>query len=316
MKAIRCVKYGGAENLVMDDFEKPSPKAKEVLIKIKATSVTASDVLIRRLNEPPIPKFILQLIFGFGKPRNPILGMVSSGVVVDKGAEVTSFNIGDEVFAYGSVSPMKHRFGSYAEFICLPQDWNIALKPKNLSFEEAAAIPYGGLLASHLINQIEIKNGDEVLIYGASGSIGTTAVQLAKNAGAQVTGVCSAKNFELVKSLGSDKVIDYTAANAEEKLSTYKYVLDAAGNSKTSTLKEKSKRTLTEGGKYLSIDNGVPKTPKSAFLKLRELAESGKLKPVIDKVFPLEKMAEAHDYVERGHKRGNVIVTVCGSLKN
>ena len=310
MKAIRCLKYGGSENLVMDDFEKPSPKDDEVLIKIKATSVTASDILIRRLNEPPIPKFILQLIFGFDKPKNPILGMVSSGVVVDKGAKVTAFNIGDEVFAYGSVSPMKHRFGSYAEFICLPQDWNIALKPENVSFEEAAAIPYGGLLASHLINQTDIRKGDEVLIYGASGSIGTAAVQLAKNAGARVTGVCSGRNFELVRSLGSDKVIDYTAENAADELGIYKYVIDAVGNSKTSTLKEKSKGALSDGGKYLSIDSGVPKTPKRAFLRLSELVESGRLKPVIDRVFPLEKMAEAHDYVERGHKKGNVVVTV------
>jgi len=310
MKAIRCLKYGGSENLVLDEFEKPSPKANEVLIKIKATSVTASDVLIRKLNEPPIPKFILQFIFGFGKPRNPILGMVSSGVVVDKGANVSPFNIGDEVFAYGSISSMKHRFGSYAEFICLPQDWNIAIKPKNVSFEEAAAIPYGGLLATHLISQTKIKNGDEVLIYGASGSIGTAALQLTKNAGAQVTSVCSGRNFELVRSLGSDKVIDYTTANAEDELGTYKYVIDAVGNSKTSTLKENSKLALTDGGKYLSIDNGVPKTPKRVFLKLRELVESGKLKPVIDKVFPLEKITEAHNYVELGHKRGNVIITV------
>ncbi len=310
MKAIRCLQYGGSENLVMDEFEKPSPKANEVLIKIKATSVTASDILIRRLDEPPIPKFILQLIFGFGKPRNPILGTVSSGVLVDKGAKVTSFNIGDEVLAYGSISSLKHRFGSYAEFICLPQDWNIALKPKNLNFEEAAAIPYGGLLASHLINQTDIRKGDEVLIYGASGSVGTAAVQLAKNAGAQVTSVCSGRNFELVRSLGSDKAIDYTAANAEDELGTYKYVIDAVGNSKTSALKEKSKMTLTDGGKYLSIDKGVPKTPKKAFLKLRELVESGRLKPVIDKVFPLEKMAEAHNYVELGHKKGNVVVSL------
>lgn len=310
MKAIKCLKYGGPENLVISDVKKPSPKANEVLIKIKATSVTASDILIRKLNEPAIPKFILQLIFGFGKPRNPILGMVTSGVVVEKGPQVTSFNLGDEVFAYGSISPLKHRFGSYAEFICLPQDWNIAIKPKNVSFEEVAAIPYGGLLASHLINQIEIKNGDEVLIYGASGSIGTAAVQLAKIAGAQVTSVCSERNFELVHSLGSDKVIDYTAENAADELGKYKYVVDAVGKSKTSSLKEKSKSALVDGGKYLSIDNGVPKTPKKAFLRLKELAESGRLKPVIDKVFPLEKMAEAHNYVELGHKRGNVVITV------
>ncbi|MEQ8910188.1 MAG: NAD(P)-dependent alcohol dehydrogenase [Vicingaceae bacterium] len=310
MKAIRCLKYGGSENLVMDDVEKPSPKANEVLIKIKATSVTASDVLIRRLNEAAIPKFMLQLIFGFGKPRNPILGMVTSGVVVEKGPQVTSFNLGDEVFAYGSISPLKHRFGSYAEYICLPQDWNIAIKPKNVSFEEAAAIPYGGLLATHLINQTDINKGDEVLIYGASGSIGTAAIQLAKIAGAQVTSVCSKRNFELLKSLGSDKVIDYTDTNAADKLGTYKYVIDAVGKSKTSSLKEKSKSALVDGGKYLSIDNGVPKTPKEAFLNLRELTESGRLKAVIDKVFPLEKMAEAHNYVERGHKRGNVVIAV------
>ncbi|WP_319479233.1 NAD(P)-dependent alcohol dehydrogenase [uncultured Draconibacterium sp.] len=310
MKAIRCLKYGGSENLVMSDFEKPSPKANEVLIKIKATSVTASDILIRKLNEPPIAKFILQLIFGFGKPRNPILGMVSSGVVVEKGAQVTSFNIGDEVFAYGSISPMKHRFGSYAEFICLPQDWNIAIKPKNVSFEEAAAIPYGGLLASHLINQIKIKNGDEVLIYGASGSIGTMAIQLAKHAGAHVTSVCSSRNFELVKSLGSDEMIDYTAENAELQLKTYKYVIDAVGNSKSSTLKERSKKALTSNGKYISIDHGTPLTPKDAFLNLKTLAEQEKVKPVIDRIYPLEEMAEAHKYVETGHKKGNVIISV------
>jgi len=311
MKAIRCLRYGSSENLVMSEVKKPSPKANEVLIKIQATSVTASDVLLRRLNEPAIPKFMLQLIFGFGKPRNPILGMVTSGIVVEKGPEVTSFNLGDEVFAYGSISPLKHHFGSYAEFICLPQDWNIAIKPKNVSFEEAAAIPYGGLLASHLINQTKIKSGDKVLIYGASGSIGTAAVQLAKIAGAQVTSVCSKRNFEMVNTLGSDKVIDYTDANAEDQLGTYKYVIDAVGNSKTSSLKEMSKEALIDGGKYISIDNGVPKTPKKAFLKLRKLMESGRFKAVIDKVFPLEKMAEAHNYVETGHKRGNVIITVC-----
>ncbi|NVK04139.1 MAG: NAD(P)-dependent alcohol dehydrogenase [Flavobacteriia bacterium] len=310
MKAIRCTKYGGPENLILDHFEKPSPKANEVLIKIKATSVTASDVLLRRMNEAAIPKFILQLIFGFGKPRNPILGMVTAGIVEDKGAEVTSFNIGDAVFAYGSISPMKRRFGSYAEYISLPEDWNLAKKPTNTSFEEAAAIPYGGLLASHLIDQTNIKPGDSVLIYGASGSIGTSALQLAKIAGAQVTSVCSARNFELVQSLGSDKEIDYTSDSAEEKLGVYDYVIDAVGNSKTSKLKEKTKLALGEGGKYISIDKGVPKTPKSAFIKLKEHVESGKLRPVIDTVFPLEKTADAHAYVEQGHKRGNVIITV------
>ncbi|MEO9476245.1 MAG: NAD(P)-dependent alcohol dehydrogenase [Cyclobacteriaceae bacterium] len=308
MKAIKCLKYGGSENLVLAEVENPSPKNNEVLIEIKATSVTTSDVLIRRLDEPLIPKFILQIIFGFGKPRNPILGMVSSGVVVKKGAQVTSFNIGDEVFAYGSISPMKNRFGSYAEYICLPEDWSIALKPANISHNEAAATPYGGLLAMHLLSKTSIHKGDEVLIYGASGSIGTMAVQLAKIAGAKVTAVCSGKNFDLVKSLGSDKMIDYTQQGAEKQLSTYKYVLDAVGNSKSSLLKEKSKKALGVGGKYISIDNGVPKTPGSAFIQLKNYLAAGKIKPIIDRVFPLEKMAEAHDYVELGHKRGNVVI--------
>ena len=296
--------------LVMADFEKPNPKDNEVLIEIKATSVTASDVLLRRLDEPLIPKFILQIIFGFGKPRNPILGMVSSGVVVAKGEKATSFQIGDEVFAYGSVSSTKRRFGSYAEYICLPEDWSIALKPANISHDEAAATPYGGLLAMYLLSKTSIQKGDEVLIYGASGSIGTMAVQLAKIAGANVTAVCSSKNFDLVESLGSDRMIDYTLQGAEKQLSTYKYVLDAVGNSKSSILKEKSKKALQVNGTYISIDTGVPKTPRSGFIQLKNYLAAGKIKPIIDRVYPLEKMAEVHDYVELGHKRGNVIVSV------
>lgn len=310
MKAIECLKYGDAENLVLSNIQKPTPTDNEVLIKICATSVTTSDVLIRGLNEPMIPRFILQLIFGFGSPRNPVLGMVTSGIVERKGKDVTLFDVGDEIFAYGSISPTSRRFGSYAEYICLPEDWNIALKPSNLSFEEAAAIPYGGLLASHLLKKTSIKKGDKILIYGASGSIGTMAIQLAKNAGAHVTGVCSLRNFDLVQSLGCDQMIDYTAENAEKQLKTYKYVIDAVGNSKSSTLKEKSKKAITPNGKYISIDHGTPLTPKEAFLNLKSLAEQGKIKPVIDRAYPLERMVEAHKYVEKGRKRGNVIISV------
>ncbi|MFK7781902.1 NAD(P)-dependent alcohol dehydrogenase [Psychroserpens sp.] len=310
MKAIECIKYGDAENLVLTHIKKPTPKDNEVLIKIHATSVTTSDVLIRRMNEPMISKFILQLIFGFVRPRNPILGMVSSGVIEDKGKDVSLFEVGDEVFAYGSISPTNRRFGSYGEYICLPEDWNLALKPANLSFEEAAAIPYGGLLASHLLKKTSISRNDKVLIYGASGSIGTMAIQLAKHMGAHVTSVCSSRNFELVKSLGSDKMIDYTLENADKQLETYKYVIDAVGNSKSSKLKEKSKKALTFKGKYISIDHGTPLTPKEAFLNLKKLAEQEKIIPVIDSIFPLEKMTEAHKYVEMGHKIGNVIIKV------
>lgn len=310
MKAIECLKYGDAENLVLSNFEKPEPKDNEVLIRISATAVTTSDVLIRGLNEPFITRFILQLIFGFGSPRNPILGMVISGTVEEKGKGVTMFDVGDEIFAYGSISPLRCRFGSYAEYICLPEDWNLALKPTNLSFEEAAAIPYGGLLASHMLKKTSIKKGDKILIYGASGSIGTMMIQLAKNLGAHVTGVCSLRNFDLVKFLGCDQMIDYNAKNAEKQLETYKYVFDAVGNSKSSALKEKSKKTLTPSGKYISIDHGTPLTPKNAFLNLKKMAEQGKIKPVIDSVYPLERMVEAHKYVENGHKRGSVVITV------
>lgn len=310
MKAIIIEKYGEPEVLKLKNIEKPTPKPDEVLIKIKATSVTASDVLIRSLKVPFLYRLLVQLIFGFGRPRNPILGMVAAGVVADKGAAVSKFNVGDEVFAYCSMPPMKLRFGSYAEYICLPEEWNLALKPTNVSFEEAAAIPYGGLLATHLINKTSIKKGDKVLIYGASGSIGTMAVQLAKNAGAIVTSVCSAKNFELVKSLGSDKVIDYTASEAESQLETYQYVIDAVGKNKTSLLKEKSKQAINRKGKYLSIDDGAPQTPKKSFLALKALVEQRKLRAVIDSVYPLEEVVEAHRYVERGHKRGSVILTI------
>lgn len=310
MKAIKCLKYGEVDNLVLSQVKKPTPKANEALIKIRATSVTTSDVLIRRMDEPFILKLILQLIFGFRRPRNPILGMVSAGTVEAKGRDVTLFEINDEVFAYGSISPTKRRFGSYAEYICLPEDWNLALKPVNLSFEEAAAIPYGGLLASHLLKKTNINKGNKVLIYGASGSIGTMAIQLAKHKGAYVTSVCSSRNFELVTSLGSDKVIDYTTENAEKQLETYKYVIDAVGHSKSSILKEKSKKALTLNGKYISIDHGTPSTPKEAFFNLKSLAEQEKLRPIIDSVYSLEKIAEAHKYVEMGHKRGSVVVTI------
>ena len=308
MKAIVATRYGSPEVLQLQEVNKPEPRTDEVLIKIHATSITASDVLIRGLNAPLIYKLIVQLAFGFSKPRNPILGMVVSGTIAGKGRDVTKFNLGDEVFAYCSMSPTKHRFGAYAEYICLPQEWNLALKPTNISFEEAAAIPYGGLLAAHLMKKTNIEKGDKVLVYGASGSIGTMALQMAKNAGATVTSVCSSKNFELVKSLGSDKAIDYTASNAESQLETYKYVIDAVGNSKSSVLKAKSKQAINKKGKYLSIDNGTPRTPKAVFLKLKELVEQGKLKPVIDRVYPLEEMVEAHRYVERGHKKGNVVI--------
>lgn len=310
MKAIVCTKYGAPDVLKLKEVEKPFPKFNEVQIRIHATTVTASDIFIRSLAISPLYKFLVQMTFGFTKPRNPILGMVLAGVVESTGNAVTTFKPGDEVFAFCSMSPINNRFGSYAEYICLPENWNLAMKPARLSFEEAAAIPYGGLLALHLMNKAKIKNGDHVLIYGASGSIGTILIQLAKNAGAIVTSVCSGTNIDLVMTLGSNKAIDYTRQDAETELETYNFVIDAAGKTKTSKLKEKSKKALKSGGKYLSIDDGTPTTPKSSFFRLKELAEQGKLIPIIDRTYLLEEMVEAHRYVEKGHKKGNVVIRI------
>ena len=310
MKAVVCTRYGAPEVLELTEVEKPCPKFDEVQIRIHATTVTASDVLIRSLAVAPLYKFFVQVAFGFGKPRSPILGMVVAGVVECTGISVSAFKPGDEVFAYCSMSATKNRFGSYAKYICLPENWNLALKPAGLSFEEAAAIPYGGLMAEHLMNMATIKNGDHVLIYGASGSIGTMLLQLAKIAGAVVTSVCSGNNRELVKNLGSDETIDYTCQDAEKQLESYDIVIDAVGKSKTSDLKQRVKKALKKGGKYISIDDGTPVTPQSSFIRLKELATQGKLKPVIDRVYPLEEIVEAHRYVEKGHKKGNVVIRV------
>jgi alcohol dehydrogenase len=230
--------------------------------------------------------------------------------VESTGKRVTSFKPGDAVFAYGAMSPTKLRFGAYAEYMCLPEDWNLALKPANVTFEEAAAIPYGASLAWYFVKEADMQPQQKVLIYGASGSNGTMAIQFAKNAGAVVTVVCSGKNHEMVQSLGADKVIDYTCDDAVSQLEEYDLAFDAVGESKTSALKTASKSALTPQGKYISVDNGTPSTGREDFLILAELVEQGKLKPVIDRYFPLEEMIQAHKYVEQGHRVGNVVITV------
>lgn len=311
MKAVVCTKYGPPEVLVLQEVEKPIPKEDEVLIQIHATSITASDVLIRAMDQNFFLRCVLQAIFGFGKPRNPILGMTLSGVVQSTGKNVTLFEQGDKVFAYGSMSSATNmRFGSYAEYICLPEHWNLLAKPVNITHKQAAAVPYGGFLAWHVVKKGNIQRGQKVLLYGASGSIGTMAIQLAKDAGANLTAVCSSKNFELVKSLGADHVIDYTSNDAVSQLERYDLVLDTVGNSKTSPLKTASKTALTAGGKYISVDDELPSTMREDFVKLKELVEQGKLVPVIDRCFPLEEMAKAHAYVDQGHKKGNVVISV------
>lgn len=312
MKAIVCTKYGPPEVLQLREVAKPSPRANEVLIKIHASSVTASDCIIRgfRLRRRSLMGFMMGMMIGFRGPRNPILGMVLAGEVEAVGAAVTRFKPGDAV--YGStMRPNRIRFGAYAEYICLAEDSYIAPKPSTISYEDAAALPYGASIALHYLSKGDIQRGQDVLIYGASGAIGTAAVQLAKHHfGANVTGVCSTGNVELVKSLGADQVIDYTVEDAHSSLEQYDLVLDAVGRNKRSTLKEHSQNALKPNGKTISVDDGRPSEKVENLVLLKELVETGRYKAVVDRCYPLEQMVEAHRYVDQKHKKGNVVITM------
>jgi NADPH:quinone reductase-like Zn-dependent oxidoreductase len=305
MKAIVCTKYGPPEVLQLQEVEKPTPRKNEVCIKNFATAVTASDCIIRGAKVPLRLWLPMRLAIGFTKPRKPILGMVLAGEVESVGTEVTRFHKGNQIYAMNIT-----RFGTYAEYTCLPEDGVISLMPSNLTYEEAAAVPFGGLLALHFLRKSEIRSGQKVLIYGASGAVGTSAVQLARHFGAEVTGVCSTTNLALVKSLGAETVIDYTQEDVTNRGELYDLIFDAVGKRKSSTYKTQCKKALTPNGKYISVDDGSPKLQREDLLLLKELVEAGQLKPVIDRCYPLEQIVEAHSYVDQGHKKGNVIITV------
>ncbi len=305
MKAIVCTKYGPPEVLQLQEVEKPVPKDQEVLIRIYATTVTTSDCIIRGAQVSLRLWLPIRLAIGFTKPRKPILGMVLAGEVESVGTQVTRFHTGDQVYGF-NIS----RFGAYAEYTCWPENSVMAINPSNVSYEEAAAIPYGGMLALHFLRKSQIHSGQKVLIYGASGAVGTSAVQLAKYFGAEVTGVCSTTNVALVKSLGANRVIDYTKEDFTNTEELYDIVFDAVGKRKSSKLKLQCKIALTPNGKYLSVDDGSPKLHSEDLLFLTELVEAGKIKPVIDRVYPLEQIVEAHKYVDAGHKKGNVVIKV------
>ncbi len=317
MKAVICTKYGNPDVLEISEIDKPVPKDGEVLVKINATAATASDCVIRGLNVPvghsfPIKqlmRFGMRMFIGFRKPRNPILGLVFSGVVEATGKNVETFKEGDEVFGFTGLSR-----GAYAEYKCISNKeikaGEITIKPKNATHEEAVAIVYGGVLATHFLKDANIKKGQKVLIYGASGAIGTIALQLAKHLEAEVTAVCSAKNFELVASLGADKMLDYTKEDAIGKLELYDFILDAVGKNKTSDFKLASRKSLTQKGSYVSVDDGLLKIQPGYLPKLRKLFEAKKIHAVIDKTYSLENIVEAHKYVEQGHKKGNVVITI------
>ena len=309
MKAVICKKYGEPEVLKIEDVSKPIPKDNEICVKIHATAVTNSDIFIRG-SKLPFPIVIpFRLMIGIIRPRKSIIGLVFSGEIESIGQKVRRFKPGDNVFGLTGFN-----LGCYAEYMCMKETDSmrgcISSKPENINHEEATMAAYGGLLAFQYLEKGNIQNGQKVLIYGASGTTGTIAIQYAKSLGAEVTGVCSTANLEMVKSLGADYVIDYTKVDTVPKDVTYDFILDAVGKAKTSKLKDSCKMALNSNGKYVSIDNGDLKLYSHRLDKIKELVESGQIKPVMDKIYSLDDIVEAHRYVEKGHKKGGVAITV------
>ncbi|MFU7588774.1 NAD(P)-dependent alcohol dehydrogenase [Priestia sp. RMT2NF4] len=302
MKAMVCTKYGKPDVLQLQEVEKPIPKENEILIKIHATTVTSGDCRVRSFNSPLLLWLLMRIALGLRKPRKSILGVELAGEVEEVGKNVTRFKKGDQLFAMTGM-----KFGGYAEYICLPEKGTIAVKPENVTHEEAASISFGGATALHFFRKGNIQAGQKVIIYGASGAVGTAAVQLASYYGAEVTGVCSAKNSELVKSLGAARVIDYQHENFTEKEEKYDLIFDAVGK----ITKNQSKEALALNGRFVSVEGqGIAKVQTKDLLLLKKLMEEGQIKSVIDRCYSLEQIPEAHEYVETGHKIGSVVVTL------
>lgn len=320
MKAILCQKYGPPDVLQLKEVEKPSPKDDEILIKIHNTTVTSGDCRVRGLNTPLGFKGLMRLALGFNQPRQPILGTELAGTVEAIGRNITQYQVGNAVFAFTDI-----KMGCYAEYICLPEQGAVLPKPVNLSFEEAAALSFGGTTALHFLTKAQLKIGEKLLINGASGCVGMAAIQLAKHFGAEVTGVCSSVNVAVVQALGADKVIDYTKEDLTQQVSRYDVVFDATGKLSY----QRGKFFLKVGGRLVLISASLPeilmipwialtsnnkvlagpaKSDKTSLRVLADLAMQGKYRPVIDQCFPFERMIEAHHYVDKGHKKGNVVI--------